>query len=76
MNIKFENQDHVNGLMTITIEETDYADKVDKQLKDYRKKSNMPGFRPGTVPMGMIKKMYGLAVKSEVLDKVVSEQLY
>ena len=56
MNISFEANDKVNGLMTITIEKEDYAADVEKQLKDFRKKANMPGFRPGQVPMGMVHK--------------------
>ena len=55
MNISFENPDKVNGLLTITVEEADYAANVEKTLKDYRKKANIPGFRPGMVPMGLIK---------------------
>ena len=56
MNISFENPDTVNGLLTITVEEADFKDNVEKTLKDYRKKANFPGFRPGMVPMGLIKK--------------------
>ncbi len=76
MNIVFENPDKVNGLMTITIEENDYKEPVEKQLKDMRKKANVPGFRPGNVPMGMMKKMYGTSVKMDVINKVVGEQIY
>ena len=47
MNISFENPDKVNGLLTITVEEADFQDSVEKTLKDYRKKANIPGFRPG-----------------------------
>lgn len=76
MNITFENADKVNGLMTITVEENDYKENVEKTLKDYRKKANVPGFRPGMVPMGMIKRMYGTAVKMDVVNRVVGEKLY
>ena len=51
MNIVFENPDKINGLMTITVEEADFKDNVEKTLKDYRKRANVPGFRPGKVPM-------------------------
>ena len=54
MKISFENPDKVNGLLTITVEEADYQASVEKTLKDYRKKANYPGFRPGMVPMGLI----------------------
>jgi trigger factor len=76
MNIVFENPDKINGLMTITVEETDYKDAVEKELKNYRKKANVPGFRPGMVPMGMIKRMYGTSVKLDVVNRVVGEQMY
>lgn len=76
MNITFENADKVNGLVTITVEENDYKESVEKTLKDYRKKANVPGFRPGMVPMGMIKRMYGTAVKMDVINRVVGEKLY
>lgn len=52
MKITFENPDKINGLMTITIEEADFKDSVAKQLKDYAKKANIAGFRPGQVPVG------------------------
>jgi len=76
MNITFENPDKVNGLMTITVEENDYKENVEKALKDYRKKANVPGFRPGQVPMGMIKRMYGNAVKMDAINRVVGQEMY
>lgn len=76
MNISFENPDKVNGLVTITVEEADFKDNVEKTLKDYRKKANVPGFRPGMVPMGLIKKQYGAAVKVDVVNRFVGEQIY
>ena len=62
--------------MTITIEQTDYQEAVDKKLKDYRKKAQVPGFRPGMVPMGLIKKQYGTAVKVEEVNRILGEKLY
>ena len=76
MNIKFENPDKVNGVMTITVEKADYEEKVSKTLKDYRKKAQMPGFRPGMVPMGMIKRQYGTAVKVDEVNRLLGEKLY
>lgn len=76
MNVKFENADKINGLITITIEQADYQEQVDKKLKDYRKKAQMPGFRPGMVPLGLIKKQYGTAVKVEEVNRVLGEKLY
>ena len=76
MNISFESADKVNGLMTIIIEKADYEEKVEKTLKDYRKKAQMPGFRPGMVPMGLIKKQYGTAVKVDEVNRLLGEKLY
>jgi hypothetical protein len=60
----------------VTVEESDYKEDVEKTLKDYRKKANMPGFRPGQVPMGMIKRQYGPAVKMDVINKLVGRKVY
>ena len=76
MNITFEAPDKINGLMTITLESADYQPEVDKTLKDYRKRANIPGFRPGQAPMGMIKRQYGTAVKVDVVNKLLGEKLY
>lgn len=76
MNISFENPDKINGLLTITVDESDYKDNVEKTLKDYRKKANIPGFRPGMVPMGLIKRQFGTSVKMEAVNKFVGEQIY
>jgi len=76
MNISFETNDKVNGLMTITVEKEDYASDVEKQLKDLRKRANVPGFRPGQVPMGMVKRMYGAQAKMEAVNKLIGDKLY
>ena len=76
MNIQFECADKVNGLMTITIEQADYQEQVDKKLKDYRKKAQVPGFRPGMVPMGLIKRQYGMAVKVDEVNRILSDKLF
>ena len=76
MNISFENPDKVNGLLTITVEEADYQASVEKTLKDYRKKANYPGFRPGMVPMGLIKKQFGVSAKMDAINKLIGEQIY
>jgi len=75
MNIQFENPDKVNGLLTITVEKEDYNEKVEKTLKDYRKRANVPGFRPGNAPMGMIKKQYGMAVKVDEINRLLGDKL-
>ncbi len=76
MNISFENPDKVNGLLTITVEEADFKDTVEKTLKSYRKKANIAGFRPGMVPMGLIKRQFGASVRYEAVNKFVGEQLF
>ena len=75
MKISFENPDKINGLLTLTVEEADYKDNVEKTLKDYRKKANFPGFRPGMVPMGLIKKQFGASAKMDAINKLVGEQI-
>lgn len=76
MKIVFENPDKVNGLMTLTVEEEDYKSDVEKTLKDYRRKASVPGFRPGQVPMGLIKRQYGNVVKVDVINKKLGEEIY
>ena len=75
MNISFENPDKINGKLTLTIEEGDYKEQVEKTLKDYRKKANIPGFRPGQAPMGLIKRQFGASVKVDAINHVLGEQL-
>lgn len=76
MKISFENPDKVNGLLTLTVEEADYKENVEKTLKNYRKKANVPGFRPGMAPMGMIKRQFGTTVKIDEINKLLGEQIY
>ena len=76
MNITFENPDKVSGVLTFVIEEADYQEDVNAQLKKYRKQANIPGFRPGQAPMGMIKRQVGAQVKVDVINKLVGEKLY
>lgn len=73
MNIVKENIDDLNALLKVTVEKADYEEKVEKTLKEYRKKANINGFRPGMVPMGLIKKMYGTAAKVDEINKTLSE---
>jgi trigger factor len=75
MNVNRKNIDDLNAVLTIEIVKSDYQDKVENVLKDYRKKANIKGFRPGMVPMGMVKKMYGKAVMVDEINKVVSENI-
>jgi trigger factor len=75
MNVSREENGELNAIIHIKLKEEDFIDAVNKQLSDYRRKANMPGFRPGKVPMGIVKKMYGNAVQAEELNKKVSEVL-
>lgn len=75
MKVSFENPDKINGLMTLTVEESDYREDVEKKLKEYRRRANIPGFRPGQVPMGMIKRQFGTSLKMDAINKVIGENL-
>jgi trigger factor len=75
MNISQESTGDLNALIHINLQESDYINAVNKQLSDYKKKANMPGFRPGMVPIGMIKKMYGESVMVDEVNKTLSEAL-
>ncbi len=76
MNISKKEIDVVNAVFTVKVEKSDYEQDVQKKLKDYRKKANVPGFRRGMVPMNMIKKMYGKSVLAETIDKIIVDSLY
>lgn len=76
MNITKEQVDNLNALLKVTVEANDYQNTVDKTLSDYRKKANVPGFRSGKVPMGIIKKQYGKAILIDELNKMVSQKLF
>jgi trigger factor len=75
MNITKENIDDLNAVLKVQVDKPDYEENVEKVLRDYRKKANIRGFRPGMVPIGLIKKMYGRAVKVEEINKAVSESI-
>lgn len=76
MNVEFKKLDNVNGELTITLEEKDYADKVKKQLKEIGKNRPEPGFRAGHVPMGLLEKKYGTAVKYDVVNREIVDAVY
>ncbi|WP_046755205.1 trigger factor [Kordia jejudonensis] len=75
MNITRENIDALNAVVTVEIAKEDYNDKVTKILTDYRKTANIPGFRKGHVPMGLVKKQYGKAVLVDEVNKLLQEGL-
>lgn len=76
MNITQEKVDNLNAVIKVQLAQADYQEKVDKVLNDYRKKANVPGFRKGRVPMGMIKKMVGPNAVIEEVNKILSESLH
>ncbi len=76
MNVTLTNVDSVNAILQISVAKADYQEKLDNALKTFRKKANIPGFRPGTVPVGMVKKMYGKSILAEEINKMVGESLY
>jgi trigger factor len=76
MNIYKENIDDLNALLKVEIKKADYEENVEKVLRDYRKKANIKGFRPGMVPFGLIKKMYGKPVQLDEINKLVSDNIH
>lgn len=76
MKLSQENNGVLTSLVKIEIEANDYVQEVEKQLKEQRKKMSVPGFRPGQVPMSMVKKMYAVSVKAQVIERLMSDNLY
>ena len=76
MEITLKNRDATSAILSVNIQETDYSALVEKQLKNFRQKANIPGFRPGMVPMGLIKKQYGTAVKAEEINKLLQTKIF
>ncbi len=75
MEIQKEQIDDLNAIVTVAITKDDYNDKVEKILKDYKKQADIPGFRKGQVPMGLIKKQYGKAVLVDEVNKLLQDNL-
>ncbi|WP_373518837.1 trigger factor [Pricia sp.] len=75
MNITKEQIDDLNAVVTVAITKDDYQDKVDKILKDYKKQANIPGFRKGQVPLGLIKKQYGKSILVDEVNKLLQDNL-
>ena len=76
MNISIENIDKVNAVMTAVVEPADYTEKYEKAIKDAKKKMNMPGFRPGMVPVGLIKKQFGVSILADEVNKILQDGLF
>ena len=76
MEITLQNVSEVQSKLTVKLALADYEEKVNKSLKTFRQKANIPGFRPGMVPMGLIKKQYGTAIKADEVNKVLQDAIY
>ena len=76
MNVTFKKLDDLNAIISIEVKNEDYQENLNKQFKDYRKKAKIPGFRPGTVPLGMVKQMIGKSVLFEEVNRLTSEELH
>ncbi len=73
MNIVQENKGPLEAVLKVELKEEDYKDQVAKELKNFQRKAQMPGFRPGKVPFGMVKKLYGKSVKAEEVNKILAD---
>jgi trigger factor len=76
MDITKELIDDLNAVVKLKVTPADYTDKVETALKSYQKKVSMPGFRPGKVPAGLVRKMYGKSILAEELNRILSDSLY
>ncbi len=76
MKVSEQKIDDVNSIIKVEVEKNDYQANVDKSLQQFRQKANIPGFRPGKIPAGLVKKMYGKSVLAEEINKLVSKNLF
>lgn len=76
MNVTFDKKDALNGTISVNISSADYTKEIDNKLKDFQKRANIPGFRPGMAPKGMIEKMYGTTVLLEAINSTASKGLF
>ncbi len=75
MNITLNQTDSTNAQLKVVLEEADYASKVDQQVKEFSKKAQIKGFRPGKVPAGLVKKMYGKSILVEQINKLLQDEI-
>lgn len=76
MNIVLEKKDNLHALLNIDLHQEDYKEKVSDELKKIQRKAQLPGFRPGKVPMGIVNKMYGKSIKAEEINKILIDGIY
>ena len=75
MNIARKDIDATNAIITMQVVKADYQEAVEKTLRKYKQRANVPGFRPGNVPMTMVKKLYGKAAMADEINNIISEKL-
>jgi len=75
LEINLEKKEKSYGLLTLKVSEDDYTPEYNKRVKEYSKRANLKGFRPGKVPQGLIKKMMGKGIKQEIFNEVVSQNV-
>ncbi|MBQ7984250.1 MAG: trigger factor family protein, partial [Bacteroidales bacterium] len=75
MKVSQEKNGNLTSLVKVEIEANDYQAQVEKQLKEQRKKMSVPGFRPGQVPVSMVRKMYGTQLKAQQIERAMSDGL-
>jgi trigger factor len=75
LEIKIDKQENNYGIITVSVAAADYQEDLDKQLKEYRKRANLKGFRPGQVPMSVVKRMFGKELKGEMVMKKIQDSL-
>ena len=76
MNITREQREVGTSLLKVVVNEQDYSEAVDKMLREYKRKANVPGFRPGMVPMGVVRKLYGKGAIAEQAYKIASNSVF
>ena len=76
MNITREQREVGTSLLKVVVNEQDYGEAVEKMLREYKRKANIPGFRPGMVPMGVVRKMYGKGAVAEQAYKIASNSVF
>ena len=76
MKITREQREAGTSILKVLVAEADYAEAVDKMLRDYKRKANIPGFRPGMVPMGIVRKMYGKGAVAEQSYRIASNSVF
>ena len=75
MKVVQERTDELNAILRVTLEPEDYRERVESSIKNYQKKAQMPGFRPGKIPVGMIRKMYGKSILVDEINRILNDSI-